>query len=271
MILNIDTATETASIALSDGTRVLELMKNEDQKDHAAWIHNAIKTLMENTGNSLSHLRAIAVTAGPGSYTGLRVGMATAKGLCYALNIPLITESTLKVMAQAAVESEWGIAPDSEQFRKEPGQQPGAENVIIKSDTDNQVKPISSESASPQLNSGATTGNKLLCPMIDARRMEVFAAVYSIALEEVKKPEPVILDGNSFGELLAGNKIIFFGSGSYKFRDLISNNNASFKDIRHHAGHLAFLAYERFRAGKLTSAAYADPVYLKEFYTHTRK
>src|SRR5215211_6420605 len=98
LLLNIDTATETGSITLSDGDAIIQTMINEDQKDHAAWIHNAINELMKNAGRTLHELQAIAVTAGPGSYTGLRVGMATAKGLCYVLKIPLITESTLKVM-----------------------------------------------------------------------------------------------------------------------------------------------------------------------------
>ncbi|HET9052882.1 MAG TPA: tRNA (adenosine(37)-N6)-threonylcarbamoyltransferase complex dimerization subunit type 1 TsaB [Cyclobacteriaceae bacterium] len=255
MILNIDTATETASIALSDGTQVLELMTNEDQRDHAAWIHNAIRAATDKAGCSLSQLRAFAVTAGPGSYTGLRVGMATAKGICYAMNIPLITESTLKVMARAAVE-----------FLEE--------NMFMDPGMKTQVKKDAMESATgyqSQADKGETIDSELLCPMIDARRMEVFAAVYTKSLKEVKKPEPVILDGNSFGDLLATNRVIFFGTGSKKFRDLIGNNNASFRDIRHHAGHLAFLSNASFRAGKFNNAAYADPVYLKEFYTHTRK
>src|ERR1700730_6065882 len=102
LILNIDTATENASLALSKNGEVLQIISNPDLKDHAAWIHTAIKALMDKSGHALSQINAIALTAGPGSYTGLRVGMATAKGLCYVLNIPMITENTLKVMAKAA-------------------------------------------------------------------------------------------------------------------------------------------------------------------------
>lgn len=221
LLLNIDTATETGSIALSDGDAILQIMINEDQKDHAAWIHNAINELMKNAGRTLHELQAIAVTAGPGSYTGLRVGMATAKGLCYVLKIPLITESTLKVMACAGVED----APKDLWF----------------------------------------------CPMIDARRMEVFTAVYDERLNEILKPQPMVLDEGSFSGLLSQNRILFFGSGSSKFKNIVQSANASFVHIRYTAKHLAYLAQASFSGNNFTDPAYAEPAYLKEFYTHTKK
>src|SRR5882762_5440642 len=135
LILNIDTATELASVSLSKEGQSLALLQNKDQKDHASWLHPAIEKMMQETGFRMQELDAVAVTAGPGSYTGLRVGMAAAKGFCYALNIPLITESTLKVMAFAAREQ--------------------------------------------------TEPEGLYCPMIDARRMEVFTALYSTDLVEI--------------------------------------------------------------------------------------
>ncbi|HYF32636.1 MAG TPA: tRNA (adenosine(37)-N6)-threonylcarbamoyltransferase complex dimerization subunit type 1 TsaB [Chitinophagaceae bacterium] len=225
-ILNIDTATESASIALAREGEVLASMENEDQKDHAAWIHTAIRELMQQGNCSMQQLQAIAVTAGPGSYTGLRVGMATAKGLCYSLQIPLITESTLKMMAVAAIEQ-----------------------------------------ISPQ---GDITGT-LFCPMIDARRMEVFTAVYDHLLDEVLTPQPMILHGNSFGELLPVKPMVFFGSGSKKFRELMHSPAAHFADVRHHARHLSRLSWPRFQAGNFEDPAYAEPAYLKEFHTHTKK
>ncbi len=213
LLLNIDTATETGSIALSRNEKIIMVMVNADQKDHAAWIHNAIDEMMTQCGHSLKELDAVAVTSGPGSYTGLRVGMATAKGLCYALHIPLITESTLKMMAYAA---------------------------------------------------RAIVPGVLYCPMIDARRMEVFTAIYDEHLAEVMKPQPMILDERSFAEQ---NNIIFFGSGSHKLK----KPNASFADVSYNASHLAPLAHDKFQAANFTDLAYAEPVYLKEFYTHTRK
>jgi tRNA threonylcarbamoyladenosine biosynthesis protein TsaB len=225
LILSIDTATETASISLGDESGVIDVVMNENQKDHAAWIHDAIKQMLQKDGRSLQQLNAVAVTAGPGSYTGLRVGMATAKGLCYVLNISLITESTLKVMAYAATQQ--------------------LETTV---DYDG-----------------------LFCPMIDARRMEVFTAVYDKELTEVMKPQPMILSDESFSDLLAHRRIVFFGSGSNKFRALVNNVNASFMDVKHNAGHLFALAQAKFKAADFTELAYAEPAYLKEFHTHTKK
>ena len=140
LILNIDTSTEKASICIASNGVSTALLENAQQKEHAGWIHPAIEELLEQTKYTLHDLEAIAVTAGPGSYTGLRVGMATAKGLCYALNIPLITENTLRAMALASRQAYDGKI--------------NLENILF-------------------------------CPMIDARRMEVFTALFNPALEEV--------------------------------------------------------------------------------------
>lgn len=226
LILNIDTATERAGICLAREEHVLLTLQNETQKDHASWLHVAIQQLLGVTGYSTKDLQAIAVTAGPGSYTGLRVGMAAAKGMCYALQIPLITESTLKVMACAARE---------------------------------------------QYSFHVNSRDTLFCPMIDARRMEVFTALYNSDLHEVRAPAALVLDETAFEEELAGREILFFGSGSPKWEVLSKHPNARFQTILHDAGHLSRLSLERFRGGKIASLAYSEPVYLKEFYTYTRK
>src|ERR1700743_1711256 len=135
LILNIDTSTTRGEIGLAKDGQTLFQLTNDQPKEHAAWLHPAVQQLLQTTGHAMKELTAVAVTAGPGSYTGLRVGMAAAKGFCYALGIPLITESTLKVMAFTARE---------------------------------QIK---------------TDG--LLCPMLDARRMEVFTALYENDLSEI--------------------------------------------------------------------------------------
>src|SRR6188508_3675664 len=172
LLLNIDTAVDIASICLAKDGQVLSIAKNvredavgESQKDHASWLHIAIKEIFEKNDLELGAVDAIAVTGGPGSYTGLRIGMATAKGICYALNKPLISLNTLLVMANVAKEE--------------------------KAD--------------------------LLCPMIDARRMEVFTALYTKELEIVKEPAAITLNENSFAEYLLNNSICFFGNGSNKF------------------------------------------------------
>ena len=153
VILNIDTSMGTAGVCLSKAGTVLALAESQDQKNHSSWLHPAIRRLLAETGYGPGDLRAVAVTAGPGSYTGLRVGMAAAKGFCYALGIPLIAENTLNMMAFAARE-----------------QLPEAD---------------------------------LLCPMIDARRMEVFAAVYQKGGEVLLPATAIVIDENSFSEFMA--------------------------------------------------------------------
>jgi tRNA threonylcarbamoyladenosine biosynthesis protein TsaB len=222
LIINVDTSTEAASICLSNNGEQVLLVENNDQKDHAAWLHVAIDKMMREAGYNINDLQAVAVTSGPGSYTGLRVGMATAKGLCYALNIPLITENTLKVMAFAA---------------KEQG----------------------------------SDSSFLLCPMIDARRMEVFTALYNNNLEELMPPAAIVLDENSFSNQLENCKILFFGNGSTKWQDISKSSHALFAEYTLYAGYLGTLSYKKLIEQQFTDIIYSEPVYTKEFYTHTKK
>ncbi|HSZ87369.1 MAG TPA: tRNA (adenosine(37)-N6)-threonylcarbamoyltransferase complex dimerization subunit type 1 TsaB [Puia sp.] len=222
LILNIDTATETASICLAKNGETLVLMYNENQQDHAAWLHTAIELMMKDANYKMQDLNAVAVSAGPGSYTGLRVGMAAAKGFCYALNIPLITENTLFIMAFAMPQ---------------------------------QVENKSS----------------LLCPMIDARRMEVFTALYNSSLEEVFPPTAIILNEQSFSDHLSNNIITFFGSGAKKWQQLTKDPNAFFIDQHADASHLAILSYKKFIRKKFTDIIYCEPIYIKDFYTPVNK
>jgi tRNA threonylcarbamoyladenosine biosynthesis protein TsaB len=215
LILNIDTAVQTASICISKDGENIDLIINPFQKDHAAWLHIAIHELLQQHHLSLNNLDAIAVSAGPGSYTGLRVGMATAKGLCYALKLPFITVSTLQMMAVAAL--------------KEP--------------TD------------------------LLCPMIDARRMEVFTAIYNKSLTQVISPTNTILSEAFLKDLLEQHTITFFGNGSTKFSQLINNKNAVFKQLEANASHLAKLSNTLYTQKKFSDLAYSEPFYGKEFYS----
>ena len=183
LIVNIDTATETAHVSIAEDGKILHSLINDVQKDHAAFLQPALEQLIKNTGIGFSDIDAVAFTAGPGSYTGLRVGMASAKGLCYALNKPLIAISTLKVMAKAAVEQ-------------------GDDSSV------------------------------LFCPMIDARRMEVFTAIYNNALTEVLPPCALVLDENSYFNYLQKNKIVFFGNGMQKWRATIQNNHGPISALR---------------------------------------
>lgn len=229
MILNIDTATEQASVCLSQDGNVIRTLLNDSQKDHAAWIQVAINTLLQKEGYTMQQIQAVAVTQGPGSYTGLRVGMASAKGICFALQIPLITINTLEVMAFGAIN----------QWRSLAG---------------NMKLPL------------------CFCPMIDARRMEVFTAVYNEALEEIISPKAMILDELSFQPELHDRSLICFGNGSFKWKNVSRYPNVLFIDEKIDiAKSLAKLASSLYLEKNFANLAYAEPVYLKEFYTYIKK
>jgi tRNA threonylcarbamoyladenosine biosynthesis protein TsaB len=215
ILLNIDTAVETASVCLSNDTEVMGLAINENLKDHAAWLHTAIHNVMLNTGMRINDLNAVAISIGPGSYTGLRIGLAAAKGLCYALNIPLIAINTLEMMAHA-------------------------------------VKKESTE---------------LICPLIDARRMEVFMAVYDRSMLEIIKPCAMIVDKTSFADILSTNRVIFCGNGGKKLQTVLSHVNAVFSGKVTTAADLPPLAYKYFQEKKFADLAYTEPLYIKEFYS----
>lgn len=218
LILHIETAVEGASICLSQDENILAIAKNPHQKDSASWLHTAIKDIMMQAGKSWSELSAVAVSNGPGSYTGLRVGLSSAKGICYALHIPLLAMGTLQIMAAAA------------------GDQDG-----------------------------------WLCPMIDARRMEVFTAVYDKNGTEILPVTNEILTPESFEELLSRHKIYFFGNGSSKFSRILAHPNAAFIDVNFSAENMVEIAMKRFRSADFEEVAYAEPLYGKAFHSTTKK
>jgi tRNA threonylcarbamoyladenosine biosynthesis protein TsaB len=224
LILNIDTATELASVCLSRDGQILAIESNPDQKEHASFVQPAIQRLFLKTKIDMSSIDAIAVSNGPGSYTGLRVGLSTAKGLCYALDKPLILINTLQVIATAAIQ-----------------------------------------------NVGELSAGRLFCPMIDARRMEVFTAVYDNTMKEICSPTAMILDQNSFSEVLNQHTIVFSGSGAEKFEKINSRNNAKFLYIKHDAGHMQTIAENMYLLKSFADKAYSEPFYLKEFFTPAQK
>jgi tRNA threonylcarbamoyladenosine biosynthesis protein TsaB len=221
LLLNIDTAIDKAVISIAKDGVILQEAENNNQKDHASFLQPAIQQILKNAGISLTELDAIAVVSGPGSYTGLRVGMATAKGLCYALGKPLITIGTLNLMAFEAIRQFDGNQDDI---------------------------PV------------------LFCPMIDARRMEVFTAVYDKNIDIVFSPCAIIVEENSFANLLLKNKMVFFGNGSAKFEKLIANENAAFLNYKNNALYMSDLSYRYYFNNNFADVAYTEPLYLKEFY-----
>jgi tRNA threonylcarbamoyladenosine biosynthesis protein TsaB len=213
-ILHIDTALETASICLSADDRVLGECRNGAQKDHAAWLLPAIMSLLAQENLEIKQLNAIGLSVGPGSYTGLRVGMSAAKGLCFALKIPLILVGTLRIMAECA--------------KKVEG---------------------------------------FLCPMIDARRMEVFTAIYDAEGTEFMPPSNLILQPDSFDQWLEKGPVHFFGNGSVKFQHLTDHANAIFDEVLFSAACMVPLVLPQYKHQKFADLAYAEPFYGKEFYS----
>jgi len=215
LILNIDTSTEQASISVAENGQSVCLLTNSDQKEHSSWLHIAIQQALQIISKDIKDLGAIAVTVGPGSYTGLRVGMATAKGLCYALGLPFITVNTLEAMAAAAL---------------------GEEVTYI-------------------------------CPMIDARRMEVFTALYHKKGNIILPPCAMILEKDHFAVYLDSGKVLFFGNGSEKYGGLQRHSNAIFKQLPFSAVNLAGLSHKKYLAGDFSTLAYTEPLYIKDFHT----
>jgi tRNA threonylcarbamoyladenosine biosynthesis protein TsaB len=219
LVLAIETSTKVCSVALLRGEQVLAESSLFLGKSHAEMLLHLIDQLFFCTNTGKASLDAIAISEGPGSYTGLRIGTSTAKGLCFALDIPLISVDTLEAMA-------FQIA-----------------------------KFVPSTS--------------LLCPMIDARRLEVYSAVFAANLDNLEETRPVILDEHSYGNFLTDSEVYFFGDGSMKAKDILSNSNAKFiDDIVPNAITIGLLALEKYERGEYESLAYFEPFYLKEFHTN---
>jgi tRNA threonylcarbamoyladenosine biosynthesis protein TsaB len=215
-ILNIDTAQEMASVSLAQNGTCLAFLQNEIQQDHARFLHPAIQQLLNGNKIELENLSAIAVTGGPGSYTGLRVGMAAAKGLCHAMDLPLISLCTLKTMANAVKQT-------------------------------------------------ATERGALICPMIDARRMEVFTAVFNHRLDSLVEPLAMILDEQSFAVEMQANPVLFFGSGSKKFEAKITNSNAIFLTQSQWVDSMCELSFEALKRKDFSNLSTLSPNYIKEY------
>jgi len=223
LILNIDTATNIGSVCLSKDGQVLQTLVNDQQQDHAATMTLFIQQLMQEHHVTPAQLDAIAVSAGPGSYTGLRVGVATAKGLCYAWEKPLIAVSTLQQMTQG----------------------------ILLQEKHNQA---------------------LYAPMLDARRMEVYTAVYTAQLDEILPPQAMILSPESYADQLAGTPVYFFGNGSEKWMQLLGQNaHATFLPYTMNAEHMVQLAEKAYEKGTFEDVAYFSPFYLKPFHSTIKK
>lgn len=217
ILLSIDTAGETATIGLGDEKGILDFETSADQRNHASFIQPAVQRLMQKNGLSFGDIAAVNAVNGPGSYTGLRVGLSSAKGITYATGAPLILLNTLTVMASAAI----GKFNDKE---------------------------------------------ALFCSQIDARRDEVFTALYNFELDSLLAPQPLILEKDSYNFFLEKQKVIFFGSGHNKCKKIISHKNAVFADVQYTMDHINSLGYKTFLKNQFADVAYSEPFYTKDFF-----
>lgn len=231
MILCIETSTAVCSVALVDNGNVIALKESLDGQNHAEKITIFIDELMKEAGVAYKDLDAVAVSMGPGSYTGLRIGVSTAKGFCYALDKPLIAVDTLAAMAHGCISSQ-----------------------------------LSAISHQPITNSQQTLST-VLCPMIDARRMEVYSAFFNEKLERISDTEALIIDENSFMEMKRNNHLYLFGDGADKLASLFENDDNVTVIEKFHcsAAYMSALAEEAYKNKDFVDVAYFEPFYLKNF------
>ena len=237
MILCLETSTAVCSVALVENGNVVALRESLDGQNHAEKITLFIDEVMKEAGIAYKDLDAVATSMGPGSYTGLRIGVSTAKGLCYAMEKPLIAIDTLAAMACGFNDAETQRGKVTELMvgvnSQSQGQQPTA----------------------------------ILCPMIDARRMEVYTAFFNEKLERTSETEALVIDENSFMELKQNNHLYLFGDGADKLAALFENDENITVVEKFHcsAAYMAKLADEAFTNKQFVDTAYFEPFYLKNF------
>lgn len=220
IILNIETATKNCSVSIAKNETVLVLKElNDGNYSHAEKLHPFIQDILKEADVTLKEIDAVAVSKGPGSYTGLRIGVSAAKGLCFAFDKPLISIETLESLAHSvSVE----------------------EGFII--------------------------------PMLDARRMEVYATVFNTSYNQVREIRAEIINENSFQEYLSENKVYFLGDGAEKCKEVIQHKNAVFIDDKFpSAKQMATLSYAKYKINDIEDVAYFEPFYLKDFMVTQEK
>lgn len=225
LILHIETATDICSVALAEGEQLLQLIESGPERSHAVLLNSFIKEALEKAEMEPGQLDAISVSKGPGSYTGLRIGVSTAKGFAYALSIPLLATGTLENMASGSLNH--------------------AEVLKIRQEFGEKI---------------------LLCPMLDARRMEVYAGFYDIELKVIREVAADIVETDTYESLLEKHHICFFGNGASKCREVLIHPNAHFiADVDPSAGFMLGPALQRYVKEEFEDVAYFEPFYLKDF------
>lgn len=223
-LLLIETSTSLCSTALAEDGRIVCSRRSTEPRAHASLTAVFVKEMLEESGWTVRELDAVAVSAGPGSYTGLRVGSSTAKGLCFGGQVPLIAVSTLDILARQAIEA------------------------------------------------GLPEGCKAILPMVDARRMEVYTAVYSPEGARLTDISPVILDENSFADLFASGPVTVIGDAAEKFAPLRATADGSvFMQCCPEASAMLVPAMRKYEKKEFEDTAYFEPFYLKQFIATTPK
>ncbi len=217
LILNIETSTTLCSVSIAKEGKIIETKEINEGYTHAENLHVFIEEVLKKADKTPKDLNAIAVGGGPGSYTGLRIGVSAAKGLAFALQIPMIAINTLQIMAATAIQQ--------------------------------------------------NRFDVLFCPMLDARRMEVYTAIFDVNLNTVKETSPQIISEEDISFFNIGKPICFFGDGMLKCKDLLKKIPSStfIDNIVPSAVALAELAYQKQQKGQFEDVAYFEPFYLKEF------
>jgi tRNA threonylcarbamoyladenosine biosynthesis protein TsaB len=221
-ILNIDTSTEVCSVCVSENGEVLSIRENSEGKNHASLLTLFIDDVLKESETPPGRLSAVSVSKGPGSYTGLRIGVSAAKGIAYALNIPVLAPGTLDSMTAGYLK---GNHPEE---------------------------------------------NHLLVPMIDARRMEVYSAVYNSAGNPLREVKAEIIETASFNRYLPEHTLILFGNGAEKCREVLDAKNFRIdENFTHSSSHMSMLSDTLFKEKKFEDVAYFEPFYLKDFIATT--
>ncbi|NOS56260.1 MAG: tRNA (adenosine(37)-N6)-threonylcarbamoyltransferase complex dimerization subunit type 1 TsaB [Cyclobacteriaceae bacterium] len=219
LLLSIETSTLGCSVALHEQGKLLHSVETQVPQSASSQLAVMIQQVFNESRKKPAELKGVAVAAGPGSYTGLRIGVATAKGLCYALEIPLVSINTLELLAYQFINS----------------------------------KKIESSSS-------------LLCPMLDARRMEVYTILLDAKLNILRPTEAKVIDATSYVDLLENNSIYFFGDGAAKCQEFIKHPNARFvADITPLASYLGEMGFAKWEKNQVEDIASFEPFYLKDF------
>jgi len=231
IILNIETSTTVCSVVLAENDNILASRESSEEKSHAGNLAIFIEEILNERKISVQDLDAVAIGKGPGSYTGLRIGVATAKGLAYGAKKPLIAVSTLETMVRFALHR-----------------------------INNDKLPV------------PCNEHTIFCPMVDARRMEVYMALFDASAKRIENDTAVVVRPDTFSWLPAKRSIVFFGSGASKCREMVNRKNAYWIDgIYPSAAAMAVKSYSLYLEGRFEDIAYFEPHYLKEFLTTTAR